>query len=82
LADTKCSSTTEQSHLDSQLHPENTLEAVGAIFNRGLASVEFDVQRLSDGTWVLHHDPVIGRVLRVKGMMGRSTGTLTSADWR
>lgn len=82
IADTNCSTDIDQSHRGSQLHPENTLEAVGAAFDQGFASVEVDVQRLADGTWVLHHDPIIGRVVRVKGMMGRSAETLNRADWR
>jgi glycerophosphoryl diester phosphodiesterase len=82
IADTNCSIGIDQSHRGSQLHPENTLEAVRAAFEQGFASVEVDVQRLADGTWVLHHDPIIGRVVRVKGKIGRGTGTLIMADWR
>lgn len=82
IAEANCSTDINQSHRGSQLHPENTLEAVRAAFDQGFASVEIDVQRLADGAWVLHHDPIIGRVVRVKGMMGRSAKTLNRANWR
>lgn len=78
----ECPASIQQSHRGSQQYPENTIEAVTAAYGQGMASAEVDIQRLADGTWVLHHDPLIGRVVRVKGMLGKSAGSLSRANWR
>jgi len=41
--------------------PENSIPAVLSGLKALHNGVEIDTQRLADGTWVVHHDPMIGR---------------------
>lgn len=64
-------------HRGHRDYPENSLEAVVASFREGADAVEIDAQRLRDGTWVLHHDLTLGRVVNGAGTVGK----LSSAQW-
>jgi len=79
-----CSGMVLHSHRGVQSKPENSVEAVRAAMGMPFAAVEVDLQMLRDGTWVLHHDPVLGRVV-THAPNGRAalvtTEALTSAQW-
>jgi len=58
--------------------PENSIPAVLAGLNSGHNGLEIDAQRLVDGTWVVHHDPMIGRSsYGAKGLVSK----LTREEW-
>lgn len=48
-------------HRGSYDAPENSLQAVAGAFEGRWDGAEIDIQRLRDQTWILHHDPVLGR---------------------
>jgi len=49
-------------------------------------AVELDLRLLKDNAWVLHHDPLVGRVVRpdlgeANGQKIKSPEALTSSAW-
>jgi len=60
--------------------PENSLEALRAGYQGGYDGVETDMQLLADGTWVIHHDALTGRVVQTSAP--QAVRSLGSADWR
>jgi glycerophosphoryl diester phosphodiesterase len=74
-----CGKVEIHAHRGSQSFPENGLKALMASLDEGADAVEFDVQRLRTGEWVVHHDPLTGRV--VSGAVAPA-GKLTAAQWR
>ncbi|MDQ7003713.1 MAG: glycerophosphodiester phosphodiesterase [Ghiorsea sp.] len=58
--------------------PENSIPAVLSGLEAKHNGVEIDTQLLTDGTWVVHHDPMIGR--SSYGVLG-FVNTLTKKDW-
>lgn len=61
---------------------ENTLEALRAARSGGYGAAEIDIQRTSDGQWVLHHDAVTGRVVLPPNANVRRVNQVSSAEWR
>jgi glycerophosphoryl diester phosphodiesterase len=59
--------------------PENSTESVIAAFDAGFYGAEIDVQRTSDGHWVLHHDLTTGRTVRPAG---RTVRNMPLQSWR
>jgi len=55
------------------LAPENTLAAVSEAIDRGVKSIEVDVQRTSDGVLVIVHDTTVERTTNGKGIVGELT---------
>ena len=67
--------------LGAGVHPENTLTGARAVMNAFPQSLlEFDVQALKDGTFVIFHDETIDR-LDATGAHGRVDG-MTVAEWQ
>lgn len=64
-------------HRGHRDYPENSVEGIVASFQEGADAVEIDIQRLRDGTWVLHHDPQLGRVVTGSGLVNQ----LSLAQW-
>ncbi len=60
-----CEGLATEAHRGSQLarYPENSVDGIIAALRDGHDGVEIDVQRLRDGTWVVHHDPYLGRTV-------------------
>lgn len=60
-----CEGLSTEAHRGSQLarYPENSVGGIVAALMDGHDGVEVDVQRLRDGTWVVHHDPYLGRTV-------------------
>ncbi|MGE8587843.1 MAG: glycerophosphodiester phosphodiesterase [Alcaligenes sp.] len=67
-------------HRGAPALPENSLASIRAAYAGAWDGVEIDMQRLKDGTWVLHHDLLTGRT--VSGVGRRAVLQLSSADWR
>lgn len=59
---------------------ENTRRALEEALRAGFEYVELDVRQLVDGTWALHHDALIGRV--VQGSGENRLSALNAAQWR
>lgn len=66
-------------HRGAAQHPENSLSAVREALGGAWDGVEIDVQQLSDGQWVLHHDPITSRHSSAPSQMVR---TFDSASWQ
>ncbi|WP_296943825.1 glycerophosphodiester phosphodiesterase [uncultured Massilia sp.] len=60
--------------------PENSLSALRAAYEGGWDGVETDMQELGDGTWVIHHDALTGRV--VQAGAPQPVRALDAGDWR
>ncbi|WP_244916841.1 glycerophosphodiester phosphodiesterase [Pandoraea apista] len=67
-------------HRGSAEDPENSGSALRSGYAGKWDGVETDMQQLSDGTWVLHHDLRTGR--SVLAGAPRPVAQLSSADWR
>ncbi|WP_353193434.1 glycerophosphodiester phosphodiesterase family protein [Pandoraea pnomenusa] len=67
-------------HRGSAADPENSGSALRSGYAGKWDGVETDMQQLSDGTWVLHHDLRTGR--SVLAGAPRPVAQLTSAEWR
>lgn len=67
-------------HRGSAAMPENSASALQAGYEGHWDGVETDMQQLSDGTWVLHHDLFTGRAVLTG--TPRPVAKLTQADWR
>ncbi|VVD91418.1 glycerophosphodiester phosphodiesterase [Pandoraea pneumonica] len=67
-------------HRGSATAPENSARALQTGYAGAWDGVETDMQQLSDGTWVLHHDMQTGR--SVLAGAPRPVAQLTQADWR
>lgn len=66
-------------HRGAPGQPENSLSAVRSALEGNWDGVELDLQYLSDGTPVLHHDPLLGRTT---SLQGKSTSGLSDVAWR
>lgn len=58
-----CGNIEVHAHRGARPAPENTVASIEAAANQGFRFAEIDIQMLGDGTWVLHHDALIGRVV-------------------
>ena len=56
--------------------PSAFIQAITARYN----GVETDARLLADGTWVLHHDPMTGKVVRLR-TGSRRVASLSYQDW-
>jgi len=74
-----CKSFATFGHRGGPSAPENSIPAVLSGLKDMHNGVEIDTQRLSDGAWVVHHDPMIGR--SSYGANG-FVNLLSSADWK
>lgn len=79
-AHSRCNGIELHAHRGHFSHPENTLEAVLKALDGGFDAAEIDIQLLADKKWVLHHDPVVGRVIKTTGIVPVSS--MTSQTWR
>lgn len=70
------------SHRGGVAQYENSIEGAQSAFRSGFDVVEVDLMPLSDGRWVVHHDPVLGRVTRHSRGGIRLISGLTSGDWK
>lgn len=61
-------------HKGSQ-YPENALESLQALYEKGIIFAEIDIARLKDGTLILHHDGTWDR-----GSTGK--GLISLSNWR
>ncbi|MGQ3046522.1 MAG: glycerophosphodiester phosphodiesterase [Niveispirillum sp.] len=75
-----CGGLSVQAHRGGDDHAENSLAAIRQAAAQGVGAAEIDIQQLSDGEWVLHHDAVTGRVVKTRGRV--PVGNLTAQDWR
>ncbi len=72
-------------HRGAASQPENSASAIRAALDMNFQAVELDLQQLADGNWVIHHDPVLGRVVSVPPdirRQGRAAVTLKEIDTR
>lgn len=78
-----CGGIEAHAHRGHYAYPENSLSSVTEALRADFAAPEFDVQRLSDGRWVLQHDLVLGRTIAVSGSRAcvPATKCLTSTQW-
>lgn len=61
--------------------PENSLTAIQHGLAAGSDSVEIDIMRLRDGSWVVHHDPTTGRASgRLDGKI-QIVSDMDSKEW-
>lgn len=60
--------------------PENSMQSTIGALEYGFDAPEFDVQRLNDGAWVLHHDALTGRIALGIGKV--TVDSLDSDGWR
>ncbi len=67
-------------HRGAPALPENSLASIRAAYAGAWDGVEIDMQRLKDGTWVLHHDLLTGRT--VSGVGRKAVLQLSSDQWR
>jgi glycerophosphoryl diester phosphodiesterase len=51
---------------DWKNYPENSLEGIKSCIDRGIDVVEIDVQKTSDGSFILMHDPTVRRTTNGK----------------
>jgi len=79
-ASANCLGMLVQAHRGAASAPENSLSALRAGYQSSADGVETDMQLLSDGTWVVHHDALTGRVVQTAANV--STHQINSADWR
>lgn len=63
-------------------HRENTLPAFLTAVDRGAEAVELDVHCTADGVVVVHHDPMLGKVMYDPAMAGRRLDAMTAAEVR
>lgn len=76
-----CADMSVHAHRGHPEFPENSLSAVRRAWSSGeYDAAEIDVQLLRDGVWVLHHDPITGRV--VSGLGKARTAKLDSRQWK
>lgn len=66
-------------HRGSHSAPENSLHAVTRAFDGGWDGAEIDIQRLRDQSWVLHHDPQLGRTTTLRQYRAAD---VDSAAWK
>ena len=67
-----------ESHRGVQEYPENSIQGVTAAYNQGFSGAETDAQMTVDGSWVLHHDPVLGRTVDAAQYYGQGTSHISS----
>lgn len=65
-------------HRGAPGYPENSMSAIQAALRGPWDGVEIDVQQLADRTWVVHHDPVLGRA---SSHLGKLVRDLSPAGW-
>lgn len=65
-------------HRGAPGHPENSMSAILAALRGPWDGVEIDAQQLADRTWVVHHDPILGRV---SSHMGKFVRDMTPSSW-
>lgn len=75
----QCNGLLLHAHRGAPDAPENSRSAVSAALAGGWDGVEIDIQQLSDGAWVLHHDLQLGRTTSLGGRTARDT---PSSAWR
>lgn len=83
-----CGGVSIEAHRGDARESENSTAAIVRALDAGAHSVEIDIMRLADGTWVLHHDPVTGRAvgradgkqMRISRMNKRQWLTLRHRD--
>jgi len=74
-----CGSMFVHAHRGAHTHPENSLSAIVAALRGPWDGVEIDAYRLGgDQTWVVHHDPILGRVT---SHPGRLLKDMTASAW-
>lgn len=76
-----CGNLDTEAHRGSQLEVENSLAAVVGALHDGHQGVEIDVQRLRDGSWVLHHDARIGRTVYGGTKSHTKVASIKRGDW-
>lgn len=79
-ASAACMGMQVHAHRGAPALPENSLASIRAAYAGAWDGVEIDMQRLKDGTWVLHHDLLTGRT--VSGVGRKAVPQLSSNQWR
>lgn len=76
-----CETMELHAHRGGSVGPENSAQSIKRAAQSSYSAIEVDARRLKDGTWVLHHDPILGRVSGLPGRGVVNVETLTKADW-
>lgn len=75
-----CNAPIIESHRGHYSQPENSEVATKDALIAGYGGVELDAMQLKDGTWVLHHDYVTGRVVSTSKKI--SVKLMSRRQWR
>ena len=77
LAHAECLGMKVQAHRGAGNAPENSLSALRNAYFGTWDGIETDLQLLGDGSWVVHHDVLTGRVVDTD----RKSTRLNSSHW-